>query len=91
MLLVASLFQSNKGIFLLHINSLHLPIILHQLIVFILQGFEVITSFEMNLIKFIVLLSQGLSLFDYFVNINKFGNQIFVVDLKLGDLCFCSN
>jgi hypothetical protein len=72
MLLVIGLFQSNKNIFLLHINNLHLAIIRHQPIIFTLNGLEVIMSFEMNLVKFIVLLSQGLSLFYCFVSISRF-------------------
>jgi hypothetical protein len=63
MLLVPGLFQSSKSYFLLHINNVHLPVIPHQPIVFTLQGLEVIMSLEMNLVKFIVLLSQDLNLF----------------------------
>ncbi len=42
-------------------------------------------SLEMSLVKLIVFMLQGLNLFDCFVSINKFGNQVYVVNLKFGN------
>jgi hypothetical protein len=39
----------------------------------------------MSLVKLIVFMVQGFNLSDRFVNINKFGNQVYVVNLKFGN------
>jgi hypothetical protein len=42
-------------------------------------------SLEMSLVKLIVFMLQGLNLSDHFISINKFGNQMYVVNLKFAD------